>query len=99
MATAVDTPVLPRGEQIFDRQLRSIGQFGQRVAELLERGDAGVVLVVVGPDLSGELLNELLAACSELLVIQPRVCRFEADELRFGHCGGPCAFVSGSHAQ
>ena len=55
-------------QQRVDRKPGAVGQFGQRVAELLERGDAGVVFVVVGPDLARELLDPFGA-----MLLQPRI--------------------------
>ena len=53
----VDASVRPC-EQVGHRESGAIGQFRQRVAELLEYRDAGIVLVIVGPNLTRELLDE-----------------------------------------
>ena len=47
------------GEQVGDRERRPVGELGQDVAELLEDGYAGIMLIIVGPDRSRISLGEL----------------------------------------
>ena len=74
------------GDQILDRQFRPVGQLGQRITQLLEDGDAGIVFVVVGPDVAREALDDVQTLFPEGEVVESRTQGFGAvDELRFAH--------------
>ena len=47
------------GQQIFDREIGPIGQFGERKTELLEDRDAGIVAVEITPLVAAEAPQQL----------------------------------------
>ena len=67
----VDAPARA-SEQVCDRKPRAIRQFRQCVAELLQNRNAGIVLVIIGPYLAGELLDEAQCLDPQRLVIEAR---------------------------
>jgi hypothetical protein len=61
------------GQQILDRELGAVGQFGEREAELLEQGDARVVGVVVAPLAAAEATQQRDPLSPQARVIQGRM--------------------------
>ncbi|MCY1487516.1 hypothetical protein D9M68_211880 [compost metagenome] len=77
------------GHQVDGGEARAIGQVGQRVAEDFQRGDAGIVQVVVGPQQAGQALDVPKPLGAQVAVVERRGQLRLARDGGFSHCRAP----------
>ncbi|VVN49453.1 hypothetical protein PS639_06400 [Pseudomonas fluorescens] len=82
-------PAVRPGHQVDGGEARAVGQVGQRVAEDFQRGDAGVVQVVVGPQQAGQALDMPQPLGTQVAVVERGGQLRLARNGGFRHCRAP----------